>query len=135
SFDMKYGDIQALWGLRFVVEAGAAEDKTFTVLGNAEEEVGSPTSRPIIERLAREAECVFVLEPSVGAEGAIKLWRKGGGMYPLDVEGGEGGREVPPRGGGGGEPRGGRSGEGAQRRPRAGAPGRRPAQAERSGPR
>src|SRR6202011_808332 len=32
SFDMKYGDIQALWGLRFVVEAGAAADKTVTVL-------------------------------------------------------------------------------------------------------
>jgi glutamate carboxypeptidase len=87
SFDMKYGDIQALWGLRFVVEAGAAADKTFTVLGNSEEEVGSPTSRPIIERLAREAECVFVLEPSVGAEGAIKLWRKGVGMYHLHIEG------------------------------------------------
>ncbi len=87
SFDMKYGDIQALWGLRFVVEAGAAKDKTFVFFGNSEEEVGSPTSRPIIERLARASECVFVLEPSVGAEGAIKLWRKGVGMYHIDVDG------------------------------------------------
>ncbi len=87
SFDMKYGDLQALWGLRFVVEAGAANDKTFVFFGNSEEEVGSPTSRQIIERLARESECVFVLEPSVGAEGAIKLWRKGVGIYHLDVEG------------------------------------------------
>lgn len=87
SFDMKYGDIQALWGLRLVVEAGAAKDKTFVFLGNSDEEVGSPTSRPIIERLARESECVFVLEPSVGPDGAIKLWRKGVGIYHLDVDG------------------------------------------------
>jgi glutamate carboxypeptidase len=87
SFDMKYGDIQALWGLRFLVEAGAVKNKAFVFLGNSDEEVGSPTSRPIIERLARESECVLVLEPSVGAKGAVKLWRKGVGIYRLDVEG------------------------------------------------
>ena len=65
-FDMKYGDMQALWALRLVMESGAARDKTFVFLGNADEEVGSPTSRPIIERLARESESVLVLEPSVG---------------------------------------------------------------------
>ncbi len=86
-FDMKYGDMQALWGLRFMVESGAAKDKAFVFFGNSEEEVGSPTSRPIIERLARESECVLVLEPSVGAEGAVKLWRKGVGIYHLGVDG------------------------------------------------
>ncbi len=86
-FDMKYGDMQALWALRLVTEAGAAKDKTFTFLANSDEEVGSPTSRPIIERLAGASECVLVLEPSVGAEGAIKLWRKGVGMYHLEVDG------------------------------------------------
>ena len=87
SFDMKYGDMQAVWGLRLALEAGALRDKTCVFFGNSEEEVGSPTSRPIIERLARESECVFVLEPSVGAEGAIKLWRKGVGIYHLEVDG------------------------------------------------
>ncbi len=87
SFDMKYGDMQALWALRFVVASGEAKDKTFVFFGNTEEEVGSPTSRPIIERLARESECALVLEPSVGEAGAVKLWRKGVGIYHLDVEG------------------------------------------------
>ena len=87
SFDMKCGDIQALWALRLLTEAGAGTDKTFTFLANSDEEIGSPTSRPIIERLARDSECVFVLEPAVGAEGAIKLWRKGIGMYTLEVDG------------------------------------------------
>lgn len=87
SFDMKYGDMQAVWALRLLTAAGAAQDKTFTFLANSDEEVGSPTSRPIIERLARGSECVFVLEPALGAEGAIKLWRKGVGMYRLEVDG------------------------------------------------
>lgn len=87
SFDMKYGDIQALWALRLVTEAGAAQDKTVTFFANSDEEVGSPTSRATIERLARAAHCVLVLEPAVGAEGAIKLWRKGVGIYHLEVEG------------------------------------------------
>ena len=87
SFDMKYGDVQALWGLRLVTEGRLGADKTFVFFGNSDEEVGSPTSRPIIERLARDAECVLVLEPAVGPEGAIKLWRKGIGIYHLDVDG------------------------------------------------
>jgi len=86
-FDMKYGDLQAVWALRAIVESGAAKDKTFVFFGNTEEEVGSPTSRPIIERLARESECALILEPSVGEEGAVKLWRKGVGMYRLSVQG------------------------------------------------
>jgi len=86
-FDMKYGDLQIVWALRAIVESGAAPDKTFVYIGNTDEEVGSPTSRPIIEQLARESECVLVLEPSVGADGAVKLWRKGVGMYRLSVQG------------------------------------------------
>jgi glutamate carboxypeptidase len=87
SFDMKCGDIQALWALRAVREHAAGSDKTFVFFANTEEEVGSPTSRPIIERLARESECVLVMEPSVGLEGAAKLWRKGVGMFRLAVTG------------------------------------------------
>ena len=87
SFDMKAGDIQALWALRAVREQSAAKDKTFVFFANTEEEAGSPTSRPIIESLARESECVLVLEPSVGSEGAVKLWRKGVGMFRLEVTG------------------------------------------------
>jgi glutamate carboxypeptidase len=88
-FDMKSGDIQALWGLRTALDLApsAGADKTFVFFGNTEEEVGSPTSRPIIESLARESECVLVLEPAVGADGAVKLWRKGVGMFRLDVAG------------------------------------------------
>ena len=87
AFDMKYGDIQAVWALRALVERGAAPDKTFVFFANTEEEVGSPTSRPIIERLAKESECALVLEPGLGPGGAVKVWRKGVGMYRLSVQG------------------------------------------------
>jgi glutamate carboxypeptidase len=86
-YDMKYGDIQALWGLRLLADAGAIGDKSVVFFGNTEEEVGSPTSRPLIEALARESTCVLVLEPSVGPGGAAKLWRKGVGIYTLEVDG------------------------------------------------
>jgi len=86
-FDMKYGDVQALWALRALVESGAVGDKTFVFFVNTEEEVGSPTSRPILEQLAAQAECTLVLEPSLGTEGAVKVWRKGVGMYRLAVRG------------------------------------------------
>jgi len=86
-FDMKYGSIQALWGLGSVMEARAGEEKTFVFVGNSEEEVGSPTSRHVIEALARESECVLVLEPALAPNGAVKLWRKGSGRYRLEVQG------------------------------------------------
>lgn len=87
SYDMKYGDMQALWGLKAMLEQHGSGDKTFVFLANSDEEVGSPTSRPLIEQLARESECVLVLEPSVGLEGAAKLWRKGVGMYRMEIDG------------------------------------------------
>jgi len=86
-FDMKYGDIQVIWALRALVEHGAAADKTFVFFANTEEEVGSPTSRPILEGLAKQSECTLVLEPALGTEGAVKVWRKGVGMYRLSVQG------------------------------------------------
>ena len=55
------------------------------LLLNSEEEVGSPVSRPITERLARECEAVLVLEPAQGL--ACKTSRKGVGDYRLEVTG------------------------------------------------
>jgi glutamate carboxypeptidase len=86
-YDMKCGNIQALWALRFIAEHGMARDKTFTFLGTADEEVGSPTSRALIEECARTAEAVLVFEPAAGLEGGIKLRRKGIGRYTMGIKG------------------------------------------------
>lgn len=80
ALDMKAGIVQ-------LVEALATLDDpaVVTVVLTADEEVGSFTSRALIEETARAVECVLVLEPS--ADGRLKIARKGTGMYTLRVHG------------------------------------------------
>jgi glutamate carboxypeptidase len=54
---------------------------------NTDEEVGSESSRPITERLAKKSEAVFVLEPAQGPQAALKTARKGVGDYHVKVTG------------------------------------------------
>jgi len=56
-----------------------------TLLLNSDEEVGSPISRAITERLALESAAVLVLEPAQGL--AYKTARKGVGDYKVRVHG------------------------------------------------
>jgi glutamate carboxypeptidase len=58
-----------------------------TVLLVSDEEIGSDSSRPITESLARRSAAVLVLEPSYGMKGAVKTARKGVGEYTLKVTG------------------------------------------------
>lgn len=81
--DMKAGVVMALAVLGLLREAGVG--RSVTLLLNSEEEVGSPVSRAITERLAREAAAVLVLEPAQGL--ACKTARKGVGQYDLAIEG------------------------------------------------
>jgi glutamate carboxypeptidase len=57
------------------------------VLLVSDEEVGSESSRPITESLAKQSAAVFVAEPSYGLKGAVKTARKGVGEYTLKVKG------------------------------------------------
>jgi glutamate carboxypeptidase len=56
------------------------------VLLTSDEEIGSPTSRGLIEQLATESAYVLVLEPAL-ANGGLKTSRKGVGRFRLEVEG------------------------------------------------
>jgi len=78
-FDMKAGLVQGLHAVRV---AGVA---SVDVLVTSDEEIGSPTSRALIEQEAARARAVLVLEP--GVEGAPKTARKGVSMYRLRVHG------------------------------------------------
>ena len=55
------------------------------VLLNSDEEIGSPTSRALIEEQARQVDAVLVLEAA--ADGAVKTARKGMSLYCVDIEG------------------------------------------------
>jgi glutamate carboxypeptidase len=60
-------------------------DRPVTLLLNSEEEIGSPISRPITEKIAQQCSAVFVLEPAQVL--AYKTARKGIGNYKLHVVG------------------------------------------------
>ncbi|HEV3474642.1 MAG TPA: M20 family metallopeptidase, partial [Actinomycetota bacterium] len=79
TFDMKAGIVQCLWALRSV------DTGPVTVLFTADEEIGSPTSRPLIEEHARDARAALVLEPASGS--SVKVARKGVAQWRLDVTG------------------------------------------------
>jgi glutamate carboxypeptidase len=81
--DMKSGVVMALTAIRVLSEAGVK--RPIVLLLNSDEEVGSPVSRPITERLARDSSAVRVLEPAQGV--ACKTARKGVGDYRLEVTG------------------------------------------------
>jgi glutamate carboxypeptidase len=79
-FDMKAGVVQLLFAAaRVRAREGVA------VLLTTDEELGSPTGKPVIEETAAGIEAALVLEPSAG--GALKTERKGVGIYRIDVTG------------------------------------------------
>lgn len=84
--DMKGGVVLALFAVRLLREAGVDDLPRVVFVGNPDEEIGSPTSRSVIEETARDADLVLVLEPGRDA-GSIQTTRKGVGMYELIVEG------------------------------------------------
>jgi glutamate carboxypeptidase len=80
-FDMKGGIVQAVHAVTALGEPAGVE-----LLFSADEEVGSGTSRELIEDRARECGAVLVLEPSADG-GALKTGRKGTGTFELVVHG------------------------------------------------
>jgi glutamate carboxypeptidase len=84
TLDMKAGVAMALTAIEMIVEARLLS-REIVLLLNPEEELGSPVSRPITERIAAECECVFVLEPAQGL--AYKTARKGTGNWRVDIRG------------------------------------------------
>jgi len=87
-YDMKAGVLQAIFALRLLGKTGRLPaDKQIVLLLNSDEEIGSPTSRDVIEREAEQAEAAFVLEPPTEPTGALKTWRKGSAHFTLVVEG------------------------------------------------
>ncbi len=84
TLDMKAGVAMALTAIEMLTEAGLF-DREIVLLLNSDEEVGSPVSRPITERLADECGAVYVLEPAQGL--AYKTARKGTGNWRIEIKG------------------------------------------------
>ena len=85
-YDMKGGLATTLRALRLLAERGTGPASDVSFLITCDEEVGSPSSRALIEDEAGRARAALVLEPSVPGGGA-KCRRKGVGAYELAVRG------------------------------------------------
>lgn len=86
-YDMKAGAVIALFALSHLFLQGWPLQKKVVALFTSDEEVGSPVSRPIIEREAKKSTAVLVLEPAMAVSGALKTARKGVGDFHVRVEG------------------------------------------------
>ncbi|GAA4724632.1 M20 family metallopeptidase [Brevibacillus fulvus] len=86
-FDMKGGIVQSLWAIKACRELDLPIRKKIVFLCTSDEEIGSGTSRAIIEEEARKSEVVLVAEPPVAQSGALKTSRKGVGMYTVAIKG------------------------------------------------
>ena len=86
-FDMKANCVLALEALRALDLSRVKPSVGVTIALTCDEEVGSFSGWPLLERLAREVPtlCAFVLEPS--AAGCVKTARKGTGMFTMKVTG------------------------------------------------
>jgi glutamate carboxypeptidase len=86
-FDMKGGLTQMIFALSALRSVGADLEVAPVVFINSDEEQGSPTSRRLLQRLARCANRAFVLEPGLGLDGKLKTTRKGGGRFIIQIQG------------------------------------------------
>src|SRR4029079_10503310 len=80
-FDMKAG-IAVMWAALKTMTSVGPLPRPVTVLLNSDEEVGSPSSRPLIENEAQAVKAALVLEPSLPG-GAVKTSRKGTGQFTI----------------------------------------------------
>jgi glutamate carboxypeptidase len=82
AFDMKAGLVQGLFALASLEDLDGV-----CLLATADEEVGSHSSRALIESEAAGAAAALVLEPSAGRAGALKVARKGTSTYEIEIVG------------------------------------------------
>jgi len=87
TFDMKGGLVIALFALDAIRALELTPARQIVFLWTSDEEVGSGTSRAIIEREALRSDAVLVLEPASGPKGRVKTGRKGVGEIELIATG------------------------------------------------
>jgi len=86
SYDMKAGIAMTLLAARILIETNRLPSHRITMIWTSDEEVGSDTSREILEAEARRSRAVFVLEPAL-AGGGVKTARKGVADFRIEATG------------------------------------------------
>ncbi len=86
ALDMKASIALALTVMRVLQEEASLPPRPITLLCTADEETGSESSRALIEERAAQHALVLCLEPGLPG-GALKTFRKGIGVFSLNVTG------------------------------------------------
>jgi glutamate carboxypeptidase len=87
TLDMKGGLVIALFAADALCATGRVPQKRIVFFWTSDEEIGSGTSRAVIEREARRSDAVLVLEPASGLDGCVKTGRKGVGEIEIMATG------------------------------------------------
>jgi glutamate carboxypeptidase len=84
-YDMTAGTLNGLFALQAIHKLGLRPRHKLVYLLTSDEEIGSPTSRELIEAEARRSSYCLVLEGS--RNGPLTTWRKGVGNFELEITG------------------------------------------------
>ena len=84
--DMKSGVLIGMYGLHILIAAQEANYQSVTFVCNSDEEIGSPSSKPLIEELAKQSDAAIVLEPG-RAVATVVSSRRTSGQYRVEVRG------------------------------------------------
>jgi glutamate carboxypeptidase len=86
-FDMKAGLVFFISAMKTLRALDLPVSREVALWIVSDEEVGSESSRPLTERLAKECSAVLIPEPAAGPTGKLKTARKGVGDYVVKVRG------------------------------------------------
>lgn len=84
--DMKSGLLIGMYGLHLLIQAQQTNYRSVTCIWNSDEEIGSPSSKPLIQEVARRSDAVIVLEPGRAIDSVVSS-RRGSGQYRIEVHG------------------------------------------------
>ncbi len=84
--DMKASQVTALYALKALVECQDEAIKNVEIILNSDEEIGSPTSRALIEQKTKGKKYALIMEPA-RKDGSLVTERRGGGLYTINVKG------------------------------------------------
>lgn len=86
-FDMKAGLLSSIWIIKVLNETIGTLPFSPVFLFTGDEEIGSGTSKDIIEDVAKTCDAVFVMEPPTSRNNALKIERKGVGKFRIKTVG------------------------------------------------
>lgn len=84
--DMKGGLVVAIFALKALQKTGILNQIPVSFIFNSDEEVGSPSSRPLIRKEAKKSKAAFVFEAG-GLNGEVVTGRKGNFSARVKIEG------------------------------------------------